>query len=364
MRLATLGRGPVCASPGHHAPIVRQRSAIPAGPSIAALAPMMLERVGAAVRGVGSILHDAWSAYRRHRGSLLGAALAFYTLLSIAPLLVVAVALAGMLFGQGVARAQTLRAVDELAGARATEITGQWMDAALEASSEATIIGTVLFFLGASRVFVQLEAALDTVWDVPVAEHESLGHLVRMLVGERLLSFALMLGVGVVIAGSLVAQMLLDAAAEALFAGGAALPMRVGQVTLLVAVLTVGFALTFRRAPHRHVGLRETWLGSLVTAILFTGGNALLSAYFARAGVGAVYGAAGSIIAVLVWLLYSAQIVVFGAELTRVVAMRGGRVGAAPGHAPTALVEADAELDAAAGSVTARSHRGALADGA
>lgn len=298
----------------------------------------MFQRVYESVRGIGAALRDAWLSYQRHRGSLLGAGLAFYTLLSVAPLLVVAVAIAGMVFGEGAARAQALRAVDELVGGRAAVLAAEWVDAAHAMSSQATLVGAVLFFFGASRVFVHLESALDAVWEVTVPDHESLRDFLRAIASERLLSFALMLGFGLVIALSLVAQTLLDVAALAIFPEASATMMRIAHLVLSVSVLTLGFALTFRRAPHRHIELRETWFGALVTAMLFMLGNVLLSAYFAYAHVGAAYGAAGSVVAVFAWMAYSSQIVLFGAELTRIVAMRGGRVRVHPTHAPAALL--------------------------
>lgn len=297
----------------------------------------MLRRVIEVARGIGSALDDAWESYRRHRGALLGAALAFYMLLSIAPLLVIAVAIAGMVFGAGEARAQALAAVEDLAGTRAVELVGEWVDAAYAASSEATAVGALLFLVAAARVFAQLESVLDTVWDVPVPRRESWLALARAQLGRRAASFGLMLGFGLVIAGMIVAQTALEAAAHAIFPreASAQMALRVAQIVLVLVVLTLAFALAFRRAPHRHIELRETWLGGLVTACLFTIGNTLLSHYFTRADLGAAYGAAGSVVAVLVWLLYSSQIAIYGAELTRVVAMRGGRVRAHPEHAPT-----------------------------
>lgn len=282
------------------------------------------------ILGVGSALRDAWYSYRRHRGSLLGAALAFYTLLSLAPLLVVGVAIAGFVFGEGAARAQALGAIDELVGARGAVLVGAWMDRARAASSEATLIGSLLFLYGASRVFVQLESALDAVWDAPVKEHETLAQAVRHVARERALSVLSMIAFGLVIAGSIVVQILLDVATGAIQpeAGGALVQalLRIAHLAFSLVVLTAGFALAFRRAPHRHIELRETWLGAFVTALLFSAGNSLLGFYFAHVDVGAAYGAAGSVVAVLVWLVYSGQIVLYGAELTRVVAMRGGRV--------------------------------------
>ncbi|WP_053237681.1 YihY/virulence factor BrkB family protein [Sandaracinus amylolyticus] len=288
------------------------------------------------VRAFVAVVREALASYQRHRGSLLGAALAFYTLLSIAPLLVVAVAIAGVVFGEGNARMQLMRAIEGFAGERAAAMVGAWTDEASAASSEATVIGLVLFALGASRVFAQLESTLDAVWDAPVKEHESVRGAVRWMVVQRAISFVLVLGFGLVIAGSLVAQTVLDLITVQLADRGVAvhLALRGAHAMLSIGVLTLAFALAFRRAPHRHVELHETWIGAMVTALLFSIGNALLGAYFARVDVGAAYGAAGSVIVVLLWLAFSGQILVFGAELTRVVAMRGGHVRAREGAPP------------------------------
>lgn len=277
--------------------------------------------------GVGSALVDAWSSYQRHRGPLLGAGLAFYTLLSLAPLLVVGVALAGFVLGEGEARAQALGGVYELLGPRGAAEVGAWMDNARAAGSQATVIGALLFLWGASRMFVQLESALDAVWDAPVKEHESLVDAARHLARKRVVSFALMLVFGLVIAGSLVLQIVVELVTDALArAAGAGAQvtvlLRVAHLLFSLGVLTTGFAIAFRRAPNRHVELHETWLGALVSAVLFSLGNSLLGLYFGHVDVGAAYGAAGSVVAVLAWLVYSGQIVLYGAELTRIVATR------------------------------------------
>lgn len=288
----------------------------------------MWRRIGALVRGIAAALGDAWSSFRRHRGALLGAGLAFYTLLSLAPLLVVGVAIAGFVLGEGEARAQALGGVYDLLGPRGAAEVGAWMDTARAAASEATLIGALLFLYGASRMFVQLESALDAVWDAPVKEHETLVDAARHIARQRLKSFLLMLGFGLVIAGSLVLQIVVEFVLEALLqaAGGAgstaAALLRAAHLVFSLGVLTTGFALAFRRAPHRDVELRDTWLGAFVTAMLFSFGNSLLGLYVGHIDVGAAYGVAGSIVAVLVWLVFAGQIVLYGAELTRVVATR------------------------------------------
>ncbi|UJR85859.1 YihY/virulence factor BrkB family protein [Sandaracinus amylolyticus] len=304
------------------------------------------EGVRGAARAFFGVVREAVESFHRHRGSLLGAALAFYTLLSIAPLLVVAVAIAGIVFGEGNARMQLMRVIEGFAGERGAAMVGAWTDEARAASSEATVIGLVLFAAGASRVFAQLESTLDAVWDVPVREHETVRGAVRWMIGRRVVSFVLVLGFGFVIAGSLVAQTVLDLITVSLADRGIAvhLALRGAHALFSIGVLTLAFALAFRRAPHRHVELHETWIGALVTALLFSVGNAMLSAYFARVDIGAAYGAAGSVIAVLLWLSFSGQILVFGAELTRVVAMRGGRVRATKRAPPWVAEEAAADV--------------------
>lgn len=287
----------------------------------------MWRRIRTLGRGIVDALGDAWSSFHRHRGPLLGAGLAFYTLLSLAPLLVVAVAIAGFVLGEGEARAQALGGVGDLLGPRGAAEVGAWMDHARAASSEATLIGALLFLYVASRMFVQLESALDAVWDAPVKNHESLVDAARHIARQRVLSFLLMLAFGLVIAGSLllqiVVEIVLDALAQAAGAGWTATALlRAAHLLFSLGVLTTGFAIAFRRAPHRHVELRDTWFGALVTAVLFSFGNSLLGLYFGHVDVGAAYGAAGSIVAVLVWLVYSGQIVLYGAELTRVVSTR------------------------------------------
>jgi membrane protein len=257
--------------------------------------------------------------------SRLAAALAYYALLSLAPLIVITVAVVGWFVGADAARG---RVAGELAAVVGGEAAQGIQAVAESAQSPAagvvsTIVGVVTLFIGASGVFGELQSSLNTVWEVAPKPGRGLMGQVR----DRFLSFTMVLSVAFLLLVSLVVTSALSAAGSFMagaLPGGEAV-WQVINFAVSLAVVTGLFALIFKVVPDAKVQWRDVWLGAAVTAVLFTLGKLLLGLYLGKAAVGSSYGAAGSIIALVVWVYYAAQILLIGAEFTQVQARRRGR---------------------------------------
>jgi membrane protein len=276
---------------------------------------------------MGRLLKDTVKDWQEDKVPRLAAALAYYTLLSLAPLLIIAVAVAGLFFGEEAARGQLSNQLTSLAGAQA----GQALQSILaqartpEAGTLATVVGVVVLLFGASGVFGELQSALDTIWEVTPKP----GRGIKGVLRDRFLSFTMVLGVAFLLLVSLVISAGLAALGKfmgAALPGGAVLWQIVSAVVsfLLVAVL---FALMFKVIPDVKIAWRDVWVGALFTAFLFVLGKGALGLYLGRGAVGSPYGAAGSLVVLVVWVYYSTQILFFGAEFTQVYAhMYGSRL--------------------------------------
>lgn len=270
----------------------------------------------------------------------MGAALAFYTILSMAPLVILVVAVVALVFGHSAAQDQILGEVRNLIGPEGAIAVKTTIQHAQEPSAGlfASGLGILTLFFGASGVFLELRSALNTIWEVPPAETLGIGALIK----QRFFSFGMVLAIGFLLLVSLVLSAALAAAGQ-YFADFLPLPEFVlGIVNFLVSFFTIAvlFGLIFRFVPDKTIGWRQVWLGALATAFLFTIGKALIGLYLGKASVGSAYGAAGSLIVVIVWVYYSSQIFFFGAEFTHTLAKhqsrelrRAHRVG---GAAPSA----------------------------
>lgn len=287
------------------------------------------------------ILKKAALEWLDDKATRLSAAIAFYTILSIAPLLLIAVAIAGAVFGE---KAATGAITDELrgmlgdAGAEVAQTALAHADRPA-AGTFATIFGVAMLLFGASGVFGELQATMNTVWNVKPKPGRGIWGMIR----DRFLSFGMVLVVGFLLLVSLVINTALAAIGKyaAGLAPGVPVLMQVANFVIGFAVVTVLFALIFKFLPDAKVAWRDVWFGAVVTAILFTVGKYAIGMYLGRAGVGTPFGAAGSLVAFVVWVYYSGLIVLFGAELTQVTAEFAGR-----GIVPTAnAMPADAAPD-------------------
>lgn len=268
------------------------------------------------------------------KASALAAALAYYALFSIAPLVLIAVAVAGLVFGQQAAEGQLYSQLAGLIGdasAKALQGIVANMHQQKSGGIVATVVGVATLLFGASGVFAQLQDSMNTIWKAKSPTTNGLLDFLRV----RLLSFSMVLGIGFLLLVSLVLSAILAAVGEYLgsfLPGGAALGQAL-NATVSLAVVTVLFAMIYKLLPDTFVAWRDVWLGALVTSLLFTIGKFAIGFYLGKASVASSYGAAGSVVILLLWVYYSAMILYFGAEFTHVYSMRHGSRRAAT-HTP------------------------------
>jgi len=271
----------------------------------------------------------------------LGAALAYYTVFSIAPLLVIAIGIAGLIFGREAAQGMIASQIAHLVGEQGGEAIQTMVASANKpgVGTFGTIAGIVMLLFGAAGLFGQLQDALNTIWEVRPKEGRGVWGFIR----DRFLSLTMVLGVAFLLLVSLVASSALAAVGGLL---GNLQTAGVGMVltTILdLTVITALFALIYRYLPDAEIAWRDVWLGAAVTAVLFTVGKFLVGLYLGRAAVGSAYGAAGSLAVLLVWLYYAAQIFLFGAELTKAYANRKGSRIVPKEHAEAVPTESRSE---------------------
>lgn len=262
----------------------------------------------------------------------MGAALSYYTVFSLAPLLVIVVSLAGLVFGTEAVRGEVFGQIAGLMGAEAAKGVEDMLAAVSKPSTGAwgTVVGSVVLLIGATTVFAELQDALDRIWRAP-ARGKTSGPWA--LVRARLLSFGMILGVAFLLMVSLVAGAAISALGKwwgGWFAGWELLAQAI-NVVVGFALTTAVFALIYKVMPRVKVGWGDVWVGAAVTALLFTAGRFLIGLYIGKTGVASGFGAAGSVAVVFVWVYYSAQVFLVGAEFTWVYAQRlGSRRGAVP----------------------------------
>lgn len=270
-----------------------------------------------------TVLKDTFREFGEDKAPRLGAALAYYTIFSIGPLLLIAVAMAGLFFGAEAAQGKISAELGKVFGAEMAKSLEQMVQAAAKPKSGtiATIIGVITLMLGASGVFGQLKDALNTIWNVEKKKTSGIMGFIR----ERFLSMAMVLGIGFLLLVTLV----LDTAIAAMggyvsrFVGGEAIA-HVLSVVVSFLLATVLFAAIFRVLPDLKIAWRDVALGAVLTALLFVIGKWGLGIYLGKAAPGSAYGAAGSLVILLIWVYWSAQILFLGAEFTQVYARRFG----------------------------------------
>lgn len=257
----------------------------------------------------------------------MGAALAYYTLFSMAPLLLIVISVAGLLFGEEAARGEItlqLHALMGNPGASAVQAILVSVDRPAQGTA-ATLFGVVLLLVGATTVFAELQDALDRIWRVPPT-HKMNGWIA--LLRARLLSFGMILAIGFLLMVSLVLSAVLATMARWWSPNFGAWLTVASAVNALAGFFLVAavFALIYKVMPRVHVRWSDVWIGAVFTAMLFTLGKALIGLYIGRSGIVSGFGAAGSLVVVLLWVYYSAQIFLIGAEFTWVYAnMYGSR---------------------------------------
>jgi len=262
--------------------------------------------------------------WRADKAPRLGAAVAFYSMLSLAPLLIITVATVGLAFGEGKARAQIVTQARALIGPQGAEAVAAMIEHARKpgAGILASILGVATLLFGASGVFGELKDALNTIWEVKPPPISGFWGFVR----DRVLSFGMVLLIGFLLLVSSVLSSALAGIGSSIVRRVPTLAWALHGANLLVslAVFTLLFAFIFKVLPDARVAWRDVWVGAAITATLFAIGTFAIGLYLRKASVGSPYGAAGSLAVLLVWVYYSAQILFFGAEVTQVYANRFG----------------------------------------
>ena len=274
-----------------------------------------------------SLLLDTYEEWYKHKAPRLSAALAFYTALSVTPLLIVVIAVAGAFFGEQAAQGQIVWQIEGLVGHTSAVAIQEMIQGArkpLTGSFAATLsIGLLLFT--STAVVAELRDSLNTIWEVPVPQLQGLKSVLTFA-RERFFSFALVLGVGFLLLVSLVINAGLAAAGTAL-GGHFTFPEWAAQITSTIVSFIVAaglFSLVYKIVPDVDLEWRDVALGSVMTSLLFNAGKLLVGIYLGKTGLASAYGAAGSLVVCLFWVYYSALIFFLGAEFTQVFANHYG----------------------------------------
>ena len=271
----------------------------------------------------------------------MGAALAYYTAFSIAPLLLIVISIAGLFFGVEAARGEIVGQLQDLMGYQGAMAVQGLLESVNKPTESvaATLTGVILLLVGATSVFAELQDALDRIWRSPKRHKSGIWNLLR----TRLLSFGMIMGIGFLLMVSLVVSAALAALGKwwgPVFADWAILA-NVANFLVSFAFTTTMFAMIYKTMPRVDVNWSDVWIGAVVTALLFTAGKFVIGVYIGRSGVTSGFGAAGSLVVLLVWVYYSAQVFLMGAEFTWAYAVTFGsrKEEPVPTAAPAILSE-------------------------
>jgi membrane protein len=278
----------------------------------------------AQLKKMGGVIVQSLNAWLDHRGASKGAALAFYTLFSLTPILILAIAVAGYFYGAEAAQGQIINQIQGLVGRNGAQAIQALLAAARDPSASlmATIIATVLLVVGATSVFTELKGSLDEIWGTQKPALSAISIVLK----TRLLSFGIVLTLTFLLLISLVVSTILSVLQH--YVGGvwSSSAMLFASLSWLISfsVITSIFAVIYKTLPDAPVSWPDVLVGSLFTATLFIFGKYLIGIYLGNSAVASSFGAAGSIVALLLWVYYSAQIFFFGAEFTKQYALSFG----------------------------------------
>ncbi len=286
------------------------------------------------------LLGDSFDSWNKHNDTRLGASLAFYTLLSLAPLLLVVVSIVGLVFGQQTAERDIMQQVRQLAGSAAATAVKAFLQGSRNTSHGivTTIIGLVTLLFGASGVLIELRDALNTIWEVPTPTMSGFAKITSFI-KQRLFSFAIVLAIGFLLVVSLAVSAAIAALGtmSASFIPGEEALLHVVNFVVSFIVIAGLFAAIYKIMPDTRVEWRDVILGGAVTSLLFAIGKLALGLYLGKASFASTYGAAASIVVLVIWVYYSGQIFFLGAEFTKTFATR---YGSQPSKQPEGMVKA------------------------
>ena len=269
---------------------------------------------------IKAILRDSFGEWNRQNATRLGASLAFYSLLSLAPLLLLAVSIVGLVFGHSAAEQQIAQQIQSLVGPAAGKAAASFLQGSHTKTHGiiGTIFGVLTLLFSASGVLIELRDALNYIWEVPVPNVSGIG-MVTSFLKKRLFSFGMVLSIGFLLIISLAVSTWITAlgAHSASITGFEAALLHIATSIVSFVVITVLFGAIYKVMPEIRLEWRDVILGGAVTSLLFSIGKVLLGIYLGRASYASMYGAAGSIVVLIVWVYYSAQIFFLGAEFTK-----------------------------------------------
>ena len=270
------------------------------------------------LRKVGKLLQETFSEWQEDKASRIAAALAYYTVFSISPLLVIAIAIAGAFFGQETAQDQITEQLTQLVGEDGVKpiLVGLKNISQPEIRGLASWISIGVLLIGASGIFAQLQDALNTVWNVKPQPGQGILPFLR----RRISSFFMVLAIGFLLILSLILSTVVSTLSRYRvdFLPGSAVLWENIDFVISLGLITFLFCLMFKYVPDAKIAWKDVVVGSVITALLFIFGKFLLGLYISRGSLGSAYGAAGSLIVFLAWVYYSAQIILLGAEFTHV----------------------------------------------
>jgi membrane protein len=270
------------------------------------------------------LLKESYKEWMDDGALQLGAALAYYTIFSLAPMLLIAISVAGLIFGREAAQGELVGQLRGLIGQQGAEFIQTLVANAGKQGSGVlgTVVGIATILFGATGVFAQLQTSLNQIWDVEAKPAKGIWGFLR----TRVLSFGMVLGIGFLLLVSLVvsaAIAALDTYATGLFPG-AEVVIGIVSAVIGLGLITLLLAMIYRFLPDVKIAWKDVWIGAAITALLFVIGKMLIGLYLGNSSVASTYGAAGSLVILLLWIYYSAQILFFGAEITQVYASRYG----------------------------------------
>jgi len=280
------------------------------------------------LRELPTLFRLSYQGWSEDHASRLAAALAYYTIFSLAPLLIIAIAVAGLLWQRDAVQAQVLDQIQGLVGTQGRTFVAGLLDSASHPAQDAvaTIIGIITLLFGALGTFNELHNSLNAIWDIEEEKVKGVWQSIKKVIIDRFLSFTMVLGIGFMLMVSLVVSAGITAIGT--FVTNL-LPfheiiLQILNLAISIGIITILFALIFKFLPDAEIAWRDVWMGAFVTALLFSIGKTLIGLYLGSSAVGTSFGAAGSLALLLVWIYYSAQILFFGAEFTQVYANQLG----------------------------------------
>lgn len=268
------------------------------------------------LKTIFSLFKQAFEQWRDDKASRWAAALSYYTIFSLAPVLVIGIAIAGLVYGQRAVRGEIVGEIQELVGERVATIVQSMLVGVSHRRSGiiATAIGVVTLIFAATGIFNALKDALNVIWGVRREDGQGLVGVIR----DRFLALTMVLGIGFLLMAALTAQATVTAVAQ--FLPNPPRIAQFGSLGILFAMITLLFAIIYKTLPDVDIKWKDVWIGAAVTSLLFSLGQVLIGQYLVRSSYQSTYGAAGSLIVILAWVYYSAQIFFYGAEFTQVYA--------------------------------------------